>query len=105
MRTLTEMMLSVHKPDLINTETHVCIVYTDGEIVSTKAGELFGQRGMHQIAKPIFDKNYPCPNDIPLVLGHAGVIVESGQVAWALRLEMFQKALDMETNLAKIFAK
>lgn len=37
--------------------THVTLVYEDGEIVTTKAGDLFGYRSLHQSDPPTFPEN------------------------------------------------
>jgi len=59
---LKQAMLEANKPELIKTESHVYEVWSHGEITLTKAGDLFRQRSLHQMAEPVIPKEAALTN-------------------------------------------
>ena len=68
-----------------NGTAHVVMVYSDGEIVFTKGGELFGQRGMHCI-RPSFIPVEQDPGFFPMPSGKTShAIVKNSEEGDLLR--------------------
>lgn len=65
-----ELALAAHDEGLIKTESMVYLLFGDGELCLTKAGNLFGQRSLHMIQGAKFSEqtykfpfsfnSYPC---------------------------------------------
>lgn len=47
-----QWLVERNKPELSTTPGHVVEVWEDGEITITKSGDLYGQRGLHQMMPP-----------------------------------------------------
>ena len=73
---LDDLVERLHSENFIDLTSgdHVTMVWADGEITSTKGGELFGHRTMHRVEKPI----------IPEGRGPCFFPVERGENAYAI---------------------
>ena len=73
-----------------NDETHVSLLWEDGEITSTKSGDLFGARSLHQSVEPWLPRNeqlwsVPESPDNPFTSDHhAKVILDRDAVTDAM---------------------
>lgn len=95
-----------HNPDRVKLDDFY-IVFVDGEIASTKGGELFGQRSLHRLAHPFISQetleNFLdfCKDEgkCPRVLGYAGAIVKDRETATMLRTHVAEWVKNMIDNM------
>lgn len=57
-KTILQLMLEAHKPELRDLPGHVTELWSDGEVTVTKSGNLYSMRNSHQISVPILPKQY-----------------------------------------------
>lgn len=80
-----ELAFALHSEERAksNLETHVYMVFQDGEICMTKCGDLLGQRGMHMLEAGVTDA---IPSVFPNKMGeNTYAYVDSREEATAIR--------------------
>jgi hypothetical protein len=87
---VNELCFMAHVQDLHKKPGSVVILFSDGEVVYTKSGELFGQRHLHQFEMPLLQD----PDEdrasgfVQSAFGHKCIFVNSSEDARLIRDEM-----------------
>jgi hypothetical protein len=78
---------------------HVYLLFNDGELISTKGGELFGQRNFHQFQHPILSKEEAFRFEMPNKCGDMSYCcVPSTKAANSIRLAMLSVVVEGVTR-------
>ena len=82
-----------------NLETHVYLVFQDGEICLTKCGDLLGQRNLHMVEAGVTNA---IPSVFPNKMGeNTYAYVDSKEEAMAIRMALVEQTESALVRLAK----
>jgi hypothetical protein len=106
---VNELLAIANEPALAKEAGSIIILFADGEICYTKAGNLLGLRSVHQFEPPLPFRDFPVAEGFTECLfGHPCVIMDCERAAREIRNEMakaIRKAIPFSSmRVAKIHA-